>query len=69
MNDQIETATEALSESGITFGPAGATAVTSLAIYGALSLTRDATRFTKKVIQNRKAKKAAEKAVVETPQQ
>lgn len=67
MNDQIETATQ-LSESGISFGPTGTTVITSLAIYGAMSLTRDVASLAKKIHRNRKAKKAAEQAET-TPEQ
>lgn len=63
MNDQIESATETLSLDGIVLGKTATTIVTSLAVYGALSLTRDVTGFAKKVYNKRKAtREAAEKA-------
>lgn len=61
MNDQIETATETLSDSGISFGKTGTAVIASLALYGAASLVEDVVSITKKINRNRKARKAAEK--------
>lgn len=44
----------------ITFGPAGAVVIGSLATYGAVELTRNSVRTVKSVLAARKARKAAE---------
>lgn len=71
MNDTIEAAAQATSELTTHEVPRKAAyAVAGFALYGVASATRDATKLVKRVIENRKAKKAAE--VVETddtPQQ
>lgn len=62
MNDQIETANEALStEYSIQLGQTASIAVLTLATYGAADLTRRIAIKTKQILSDRKAKKAAQK--------
>lgn len=70
MTDQLDTATEDLpKELRIEANGIAAIAVISLATYGAQDLTRKGVAKAKKIRANRKAKKAAEKAQADTPEQ
>lgn len=69
MNDPIESVPNEITlPKGIVLGKTGTSVLVSLAAYGAVSATKDAVRFSKKILRNRKLKKAADQAE-QTPEQ
>jgi hypothetical protein len=69
MNDQIETAVEAASDLHVyTVTRSTAVVIGAFTIYGGYASIRDSSAKVRQFVQNRKAKKATEKAV-DSPQQ